>query len=62
MVLCCDAAYASTSFLFTPVNNPQNAAKERYNRTHKHIRYGKKFVAFFPLDGIKKTPRTFSHA
>jgi len=22
---------------------------------------GKKFVAFFPLDGIKKTPRTFSH-
>jgi len=23
-----------------------------------NIRYGKKF---FPLDGIKKTPRTFSH-
>ena len=22
---------------------------------------GKKFVAFFPLDGIKKTPRTYSH-
>ena len=22
---------------------------------------GKKFVAFFPLDGIKKTPRTFCH-
>jgi len=21
-----------------------------------YIRYGKKFVAFFPLDGIKKTP------
>jgi len=25
-----------------------------------YIRCGKKFVAFFPLDGIKKTPRTFS--
>jgi len=25
----------------------------------QYIRCGKKFVAFFPLDGIKKTPRTF---
>ena len=33
---------------------------ENFN-TFSHIRYGKKFVALYPLDGIKKTPRTFSH-
>jgi len=27
-----------------------------------YIKCGKKFVAFFPLDGIKKTPQTFFHS
>lgn len=33
-----DAAYACTNFLFTPINNPQNAAEVRYNRAHKRAR------------------------
>jgi len=41
-----------------------DAAFDRYKypryEKRRNIRCGKKFVAFFPLEG-KKTPRTFSH-
>lgn len=33
-----DAAYACTNFVFTPVNNPQNATEERYNIAHNRAR------------------------
>jgi len=46
---------ASTTFLLATNYNIY------ISRFFETIRCGKKFVAFFPLDGIKKIPQTFSH-